>query len=57
MSGTKAALLANASSFPDYLDNPLLAQLSRSHKLILRLLRQRKYRTVRALFAAKDKLG
>ena len=45
------------AQFPDYLDNPLLAQLSRSHKLILRLLRQRKYRTVRALFAAKDKLG
>ena len=45
------------TQFPDYLDNPLLAQLSRSHKLILRLLRQRKYRTVRALFAAKDKLG
>ena len=43
--------------FQDYLDNPLLAQLSRSHKLILRLLRQRKYRTVRALFAVKDKLG
>ena len=30
---------------------------SRSHKLILRLLRQRKYRTVRMLFAVKDKLG
>ena len=45
------------TQFPDYLDNPLLAQLSRSHKLILCLLRQRKYRTVRALFAAKDKLG
>ena len=45
------------TQFPDYLDNPLLAQLSRSHKLILRLLRQRKYRTVRALFAVKDKLG
>ena len=26
-------------------------------KLILRLLRQRKYRTVRMLFAVKDKLG
>ncbi len=35
------------AQFPDYLDNPLLTQLSRSHKLILRLLRQRKYRTVR----------
>ena len=45
------------AQFPDYLNNPLLAQLSRSHKLILRLLRQRKYRTVRALFAVKDKLG
>ena len=45
------------AQFPDYLDNPLLAQLSRSHKLILRLLRQRKYRTVRMLFAVKDKLG
>ena len=45
------------TQFPDYLDNSLLAQLSRSHKLILRLLRQRKYRTVRMLFAVKDKLG
>ncbi len=45
------------AQFPDYPDNPLLAQLPRSHKLILRLLRQHKYRTVRALFAAKDKLG
>ena len=45
------------AQFPDYLENPYLQTLSRSHKLILRLLRQRKYRTVRALFAAKDKLG
>ena len=45
------------TQFPDYFDNPLLAQLSRSHKLILRLLRQHKYRTVRALFAVKDKLS
>lgn len=43
--------------FPDYLENPYLQTLSRSHKLILRLLRQHKYRTVRTLFAVKDKLG
>lgn len=42
--------------FPDYLENPYLQTLSRSHKLILRLLRQHKYRTVRTLFAVKDKL-
>lgn len=45
------------AQFPDYLENPYLQTLSRSHKLILRLLRQRKYRTVRMLFAVKDKLG
>ena len=39
------------------MENPYLQTLSRSHKLILRLLRQRKYRTVRMLFAVKDKLG
>ena len=38
-------------------DPEYLQTLSRSHKLILRLLRQRKYRTVRMLFAVKDKLG
>lgn len=43
--------------FPDYLENPYLQTLSRSHKLILRLLRQHKYRTVRTLFTVKDKLG
>ena len=45
------------TQFPDYMENPYLQTLSRSHKLILRLLRQRKYRTVRMLFAVKDKLG
>ena len=45
------------AQFPDYMENPYLQTLSRSHKLILRLLRQRKYRTVRMLFAVKDKLG
>ena len=45
------------AQFPDYLENPYLQTLSRSHKLILRLLRQHKYRTVRMLFAVKDKLG
>lgn len=45
------------AQFPDYMENPYLQALSRSRKLILRLLRQRKYRTVRMLFAVKDKLG
>lgn len=45
------------AQFPDYMENPYLQTLSRSRKLILRLLRQRKYRTVRMLFAVKDKLG
>lgn len=44
------------AQFPDYMENPYLQTLSRSRKLILRLLRQRKYRTVRMLFAVKDKL-
>lgn len=44
------------AQFPDYMENPYLQALSRSRKLILRLLRQRKYRTVRMLFAVKDKL-
>ena len=49
--------LMERAQVPDYLENPYLQTLSRSHKLILRLLRQRKYRTVRMLFAVKDKLG
>lgn len=40
--------------YPDYLECPYLAQLSGQHKLILRLLRKKRYATVRALFAVKD---
>ena len=40
--------------FPDYLSCPYLASLSRQHKLILRLLRAKRYSAVKALFAAKD---
>ena len=40
--------------FPDYISCPYLSRLSRQHKLILRLLRAKRYSAVRALFAAKD---
>lgn len=41
--------------FPDYMQCAYLPQLSRQHRLILRLLREKRFRTVRALFAAKDR--
>ena len=40
--------------FPQYMDCPYLSDLSRQHKLILRLLRGGHFRSVRALFAIKD---
>ncbi|MBQ9044905.1 MAG: glycosyltransferase family 2 protein [Oscillospiraceae bacterium] len=42
--------------FPGYPDCPYLAQLSTQHKLILRLLRHKRYGAVRALFAVKDRI-
>lgn len=42
--------------FPDYMDNPYMNELSRSHKLLVSLLRSKKYGTVRLLFAVKDAL-
>lgn len=43
-------------TFPDYLENPYLHELPRSHKLILSLLRKKRYTTIRALFSVKEKL-
>lgn len=42
--------------FPEYESNPYLAQLSRLHRILLGLLKRRCYRTVRILFAIKEKL-
>lgn len=42
--------------FPDWEQNPLLDTLPRKHKLILRLLRGKHYKTVKAMFDLKDKL-
>ena len=43
--------------YPNYMSCPYLAQLSAQHKLILRLLRKKRYRAVRALFAVKDAIS
>lgn len=39
--------------FPDYLSNPYLGQLSGLHKLLLKLIRGKHYRTIRLLFRLK----
>ncbi|MGM9671429.1 MAG: glycosyltransferase family 2 protein [Oscillospiraceae bacterium] len=44
-------------TFPDYLENPYLRELPRSHKLILSLLRKKRYTTIRALFFLKEKFA
>lgn len=44
------------ANFPDYMENPYMAELSRSHKLLLSLLRKKSYGTVKLLFAVKDLL-
>lgn len=44
------------TQFPDYLENPYLQQLPRSHKLLVRLLRKKQYGLIRTLFDVKDKL-
>lgn len=41
--------------FPEYMQCPYLSQLSRQHRLILRLLREHRFRSVQALFAVKDR--
>ena len=40
--------------FPDYMENPYLGELSRSHKLLVSLLRKKRYGMVKLLFAVKD---
>ena len=42
--------------FPNYMQNPYLCELPRLHKLILKLLNRKKYKTIGILFAVKDKL-
>lgn len=42
--------------FPEHESNPYLAQLSTLHRILLRLLKGRHYRTVRTLFAIKEKI-
>lgn len=46
-----------AESFPDYLENPYLQALPRSHKLIVSLLRKKKYGIIGTMFAVKDTLS
>ena len=41
-------------NFPDYRDNAYLGQLSRSHKLLLKLVEKNQYRLIRLLFRMKD---
>ena len=45
------------TQFPDWRDNPYLQQLPRRHRLLVSLLLKKRYGTVRALFAVKNKLG
>jgi len=42
--------------FPDYMSNPYMDTLSGSHKLLLRLLRNKMFKSVKILFLLKDKL-
>lgn len=42
--------------FPDFERNPLLRTLPKKHKLILRLLAGKHYKTIKAMFDLKDKL-
>lgn len=46
-----------AENFLDYLENPYLQQLPRSHKLIISLLRKKKYGIIRTMFTVKDTLS
>ena len=39
---------------PGFRDNPLLQSLPKQHKLLLKLLESRHYKTIRAMFALKD---
>lgn len=43
--------------FPDYMENPYLAGLSKSRKLALHLIRNHRYGIVKTLFSVKDHLG
>lgn len=45
------------SQFPDYRENPLLHTLPKQHKLLLKLLEGRHYKTIRAMFALKDHIS
>ena len=56
---TKHPLLSRFSDymdekFPDYMENPYMNELSRSHKLLVGLLRKKNYGMVKLLFAVKD---
>lgn len=43
--------------FPDFRENPYVRQLPRQHKLLLRLLERKKYRTIGLMFQLKDRLS
>ena len=43
-------------TFPDFLQNPYIPTLPRSHRLLIRLLRRRQYTVIYRLFRIKDKL-
>lgn len=44
-------------NYPDYMENPYLKELSGAHKLAVKLLRGKHYKTVQKLFALKDRLS
>ena len=45
------------TQFPGFRDNPLLQTLPKQHKLLLKLLEGRHYKTIRTMFALKDHIS